>query len=79
MKSGWEAGVNAHESRYLGWWSGSSGSESDGSGDGDAHESRNFGWWSGGGGGGDGIFFRGTVLVCDGGGVLEGTFLVGET
>ena len=50
MRSGWEAGVNAHESRYLGWWSGSSGSESNGNGNGDAHESRNFGWWSGGSG-----------------------------
>ena len=43
MKSGWEAGINAHESRYFGWWGGSSGSESDGSGSGDAHESRDFG------------------------------------
>ena len=47
MKSEWEAGINALESRYFGWWSGSSGCESDGSG------------------GGDSIFFRGTVFVCD--------------
>ena len=61
MKSEWEAGINALESRYFGWWSGSSGCESDGSG------------------GGDSIFFRGTVFVCDRGGVLEGTFWVGGT
>ena len=79
MKSGWEAGINAHESRYFGWWGGSSGSESDGSGSGDARESRDFGWLSGGSGDGDSIFFRGTVFVCDGGGVFEGTFWVGGT
>ena len=61
MKSEWEAGINALESRYFGWWSGSSGCESDGSGSGDS------------------IFFRGTVFVCDRGGVLEGTFWVGGT
>ena len=53
MKSGWQAGIDAHESRYFGWWSDSSGSGSDGGGNGDAHESKHFGWWSGGSGRGD--------------------------
>ena len=77
MKPGWQAGIDAHESRYFGWWSGSSGSGSDGGGGGDAHESKDFGWWSGGSGSGDWTLFQGTVFVCDGGGVLEGMFQFG--
>ena len=30
MKSRWEAGVDAHESRYSGWWSNSDGSAGEG-------------------------------------------------
>ena len=32
MKSRWEVGVDAHESRYFGWWVGSGASGGDGSG-----------------------------------------------
>ena len=31
VKSRWEAGFDAHESRYFGWWTGSGGGRSDGS------------------------------------------------
>ena len=34
MKSGWEASVDAHDSRYFGWLVGSGGGGSDGSGGG---------------------------------------------
>ena len=31
MKSRWEGGVDAHESRYFGWWGGSGDAGSNGS------------------------------------------------
>ena len=44
---------------------------------GNAHEHKNIGWWRGGSGARGSILLRGTVFVCDGGGVLEDLFQVG--